>query len=126
MATNKDAAAGQAADRNEGALSRLRSAAGYRSGREFARALGISPSTYARYERDCDGPNPQIPIRAAWMIADKLDTSIDAVVGREGPAGEGRGLDAFYETLSEGGRAALDEYVRYLDFRERILAAEGR
>ena len=126
MATSKDAAAGQAADRNEGALSRLRSAAGYRSGREFARALGISPSTYARYERDCDGSNPQIPIRAAWMIADKLNTSIDAVVGREEPAGEGRGLDAFYETLSEGGRAALDEFVRYLDFREKILAAEGR
>ena len=64
-------------------LQRLRREAGYRSAKEFAEALGIPGSTYARYERAGDGADCGIPLPAAWQIADKLGCSIDLVIGRE-------------------------------------------
>ena len=51
-------------------LQRLRREAGYRSAKEFAEALGIPGSTYARYERAGDGADCGIPLSAAWQIAD--------------------------------------------------------
>ena len=115
-------------------LAELRISAGYRSAREFAAVAGISYTTYARYERGSDGPGSNIPINAAWLIADKLHTSIDAVVGRtvamteDTGADEGKSpsgdLNAIYGSLSESGRQMLDEYVKFLDFRDRILASK--
>ena len=29
----------------------------------------------------------------------------------------------FYRSLSDSGRTMLDEYVKFLDFRDRVLAA---
>ena len=114
-------------------LAELRKSAGYRSAREFAAVTGISYTTYARYERGSDAGGCNIPINAAWTIADKLHTSIDAVVGRtvviaeeagtdvgKSPSGD---LNAIYGSLSESGRQMLDEYVKFLDFRDRILAS---
>ncbi len=113
--------------RTRTALSELRAAAGYRNAKEFAAALGVPASTYSRWERGSQGPDSAIPMAAAWAIADRFGCTIDAVVGRDGePEPEGRDLNAFYRSLSEGGRRSLDEYAQYLDFRERILAAEGR
>ena len=107
-------------------LAGLRRAAGYRSANDFAQSLGIPVSTYARYERNSGGIDSGIPLRSAWRIADRLNVTIDEVVGRGEPSAEGRDLNAFYDSLSAGGRAMLDEYVQYLSFREHILAAEGR
>ena len=125
MASTAHCAAESAAAQKR-SLARLRKAAGFKKANAFARELGLSQSTYSRYEGGGDGPDGSIPLKAAWRIADALGTTIDAVVGRatEGTC-DGRDLNAFYRALSERGRAALDEFVRYLDFRERVLAAEG-
>lgn len=107
-------------------LASLRRSAGYRSASEFAQSMGIPASTYARYERNADGLGSGIPLRQAWAIADRLGTTIDAVVGRDDPTDAGGGLDSLYRSLSDSGRSMLDEYVRFLEFRERVLASEGR
>ena len=126
MASNSIASTHEVAKGKYRGLARLRRAAGYRSANEFARSLGIPVSTYARYERNAGGPDSGIPLKAAWLIADRLNATIDEVVGRGEVADGGRDLDAFYRSLSESGKSMLDQYVQYLDFRERILAAEGR
>ena len=107
-------------------LSQLRKDAGYRSAKDFARVLGIPASTYARSERNSNGPDSGIPLRAAWAIADKLNTTIDAIVGREESAEDGRDLNMAYRSLSEGGRERFDEYLQFLDFRDRMIASQGR
>lgn len=113
--------------RRKTALSDLRREAGYRNAKDFAKALGVPTSTYSRWERAAQGPNSAIPMAAAWSIADKLGTTIDVVVGREHkPEPEGRDLNAFYRDLSEGSQRILDEFTQWLDFRERVLATEGR
>lgn len=127
MASNTTMANGHAPSGAKNTLSQLRKAAGYHSAKEFARVLGIPASTYARYERNSDGPDSGIPMRAAWAIADKLNTTIDVIVGRfDEPDGQERDLNAFYRSLSENGKIRFDEYVQFLDFRERVIAAEGR
>lgn len=107
-------------------LADLRKAAGYRSSKEFAAVLGIPATTYSRYERNLADPESGIPLRAAWAIADKLNCSIDAVVGRSSDdedAAANHDLNMFYRSLSESGKTMLDEYVKFLDFRDRVLAA---
>ena len=106
-------------------LADLRRAAGYRSSKEFAAVLGIPATTYSRYERTLADPNSGIPLRAAWAIADKLNCSIDAIVGRAGDddVATNHDLNMFYRSLSESGQTMLDEYVKFLDFRDRVLAA---
>ncbi|MBR1829051.1 MAG: helix-turn-helix transcriptional regulator [Atopobiaceae bacterium] len=127
MASNADVSTGRRSKGNDG-LVRLRKSAGFQSARKFAEAVGLSPTTYCRYERTPAGKGCGIPVRSAWEIADRLGTTIDAVVGRaEAPADDDRrDLNAFYRSLSDSGKASLDEYVRYLDFRERVLESEGR
>lgn len=69
------------AEIKQDALKSLRAAAGYRSARALANELDIPVPTYSRWER-----NPQsMPLAAAWALAEHLDTTIDAVVGREVP-----------------------------------------
>ena len=46
-------------------LQRLRREAGYRSAKDFAAVLGIPASTYARYERQPEGPGCAIPLSSA-------------------------------------------------------------
>ena len=113
--------------RRKTALSDLRAEAGYKNAKDFATALGVPTSTYSRWERGAQAPESSTPLSAAWAIADKLGTTIDVIVGREAkPEPEGRDLNAFYRRLSEGGQRFLDEITQYLDFRERVLATEGR
>ena len=126
MTSNSIASTHEVAKGKYRGLARLRRAAGYRSANEFAQSLGIPVSTYARYERNAGGMDSGIPLKSAWRIADKLNATIDEVVGRGESGVVERDLNAFYESLSEVGRTMLDEYVQYLSFREHILAAEGR
>ena len=113
--------------RRKTALSDLRAEAGYRNAKEFAAVLGVPSSTYSRWERSAQGPASSIPMSAAWAIADKLGCTIDAVVGRDSESErEGRDYNALYRSLSEGGKRIFEEFTQYLDFRERILATEGR
>ena len=108
-------------------LQRLRREAGYRSAKEFAEALGIPGSTYARYERAGDGADCGIPLPAAWPIADKLGCSIDLVIGREDIAApEPEGIQPRYDALSPEGRALVDSYLSYVELGERAARSQGR
>ena len=95
-------------------LQRLRREAGYRSAKKFAEALGIPGSTYARYERAGDGADCGIPLPAAWQIADKLDCSIDLVVGRE-DIDRPDGLQKRIQALPSSSIAALESYLCFLE-----------
>ena len=108
-------------------LQRLRRQAGFRSAKEFAEALGIPGSTYARYERAGDGADCGIPLPAAWQIADKLGCSIDLVIGREDiDAPEPEGIQPRYDALSPEGRALVDSYLSYVELGERAARSQGR
>lgn len=110
-----------------GPLATLRRAAGYRNAKDFAALLGVPTSTYSRWERGARGPESRIPLCRAWQIADLLGCNIDAVVGRvDAPAPGERDISARYRALSAGSRARLDEYVLFLEFRDRMIASEGR
>ena len=107
-------------------LQRLRREAGYASAKEFAAVLNIPNSTYSRYERAPEGPNSGIPLPAAWAMADKLGVSIDLVVGRDDiDAQYMLTLDDRARRLSRSGREMLDDFMRYLEFREAASAAQG-
>ncbi len=100
-------------------LQRLRREAGYSSAKEFAAALNIPNSTYSRYERAPEDPNSGIPLPAAWAMADELGVSIDLVVGRDDiDAKRTPTLDDRVRRLSRSGREMLDDFMRYLEFRE--------
>lgn len=111
------------------ALQELRKQAGYRTAPEFARAMDIPESTYARYESNPD----KIPLDKAWRLADVFGCSIDAIVGRKRiEVGDPRGeVQRAYDTLSPDSRVALDKYLAFLvqsdaDERARAEAAERR
>ena len=107
------------------ALAHLRKDAGYKSAKEFADRLGMPASTYARYENQPETPETGIPIKAAWLIADALDCTIDRVVGREDIDSINRSrLASFYESLADGDRDLLDQFIAFIEYRQ--AAAEGR
>lgn len=107
-------------------LQQLRREAGFRSGKEFADRLGIPAPTYARYERQPDGPETGIPMKAAWRIADALGCSIDLVVGRELDEGEASRIQRMYNALTPGSRERLDEYLDFIEYREHVVAQQRR
>lgn len=97
-------------------IQELRREKGYRSAREFADALGISPSSMSRYDNQLD----TIPVKVAWAMADKLDCSIDEIVGRT-PVTSGKSeLQEFYDGLHRWNKDLFD------DFREFVAAREQR
>lgn len=105
-------------------LQRLRRAAGYRTASEFADSCRIPMSTYCRYERQGgEGQRAEgIPMHNAVVMADKLGCSLDLLIGREPiePVKQGRDtLDARVSRLSRSGREMHEDFMRYLEFRER-------
>lgn len=114
--------------REKRTLQRLRREAGYRSAKDFAARIGIPETTYARYERQPDSPDSGIPLKSAWHIADFLNCSIDLVVGREDidARDQPAPVQAFYDSLSEANRQRFDDYMDYLEYREKELVAQGR
>lgn len=111
--------------RGKRTLQRLRREAGYRSAKDFAEALGIPASTYARYERTGDGADCGIPLPAAWQIADKLGCSIDLVVGREDIDAPAPGeIQLRYDALTGAGRALVDSYLSYVELSERVACVQ--
>ena len=100
-------------------LQRRRREAGYRSAKEFAEALGIPGSTYARYERAGDGADCGIPLPAAWQIADKLGCSIDLVIGRE-DIDKSDDLQKRIESLPRQSIEALESYLSFLEGQNNI------
>lgn len=107
-------------------LQELRKQAGYRTAPDFARAMDIPESTYARYESSPD----RIPLDKAWKLADFFKCSIDAIVGREHiEVKDARGeIQGSYDNLSPDSRLALDKYLAFLvqsDADERTRAEEA-
>ena len=107
-------------------LQTLRRGAGYRSAKDFAERLGIPAPTYARYERQPESPDNKTPMGAAWKIADALGCSIDMVVGRIADDGEGARVQRMYDALTPASRERLDEYLDFIEYREHMIAAQGR
>ena len=107
-------------------LQRLRRQAGYRSAKEFAEALGIPGSTYARYERAGDGAGCGIPLPAAWQIADKLGCSIDLVIGREDIDASCRKntINERIESLSYSSLELLESYLQFLEYRDSHASSD--
>lgn len=106
-------------------LQELRKQAGYRTAPEFARAMDIPESTYARYE---SSPN-KIPIDKAWKLADFFGCSIDAIVEREYiEVKDARGeIQGSYDNLSPDSKIALEKYLSFLvqsDAHERVQKVE--
>ena len=94
----------------------LRKEKGYRSAREFAEAIGIPVSTYARYESQPES----IPLKQAWAIADHLGCTIDMVVGRDDSNfTDLRGkVQKFYDELSMPNRRLFHEFMDFMEIRE--------
>lgn len=107
-------------------MQELRRQAGYRSAKDFADRLGIPAPTYARYERQPETPENKTPLGAAWRIADALGCSIDVVVGRYDSDDEGARVQRMYNALSPESRKRLDEYLDFIEYREHMVAAQGR
>ncbi len=106
-------------DRKRRTLQRLRRAAGYRSAKDFAEALGVPVSTYARFERASDGPDCGIPLPRLWAIADALGCSIDLVVGREDvDASRLSSVQSRYDALTPAGRQLVESYLSFVESAE--------
>lgn len=88
-------------------LQNLRKEAGYRTAKDFAEAVDIPAPTYTRYEQE----PAKIPIERAWIIADFLGCTIDAVVGRTPiKPSEMRGpVQRVYDALSDKNKGLLDD-----------------
>lgn len=98
-------------------LQSLRKAKGFKSAKDFAEALSIPLSTYARYEQT---PN-KIPLSSAWTIADYLECSIDEVVGHTTPepSSESSELQQIYNELSPQNQNLMDEFLEFLKTKEK-------
>lgn len=107
-------------------LQRLRREAGYRSAKEFAEALGIPGSTYARYERAGDGADCGIPLPAAWHIADKLGCSIDLVIGREDidASCSKNTINERIESLPYSSLELLESFLQFLAYRDSRASSD--
>lgn len=110
-------------------LQKLRREAGFSSAKEFAEEVGIPAPTYARYES-----NPEkIPLKQAWLLADRLHASIDYIVGRteDDPVNAKGGVQCAYEALDPRLQQSFDDYLDYLiernvQLRNERVAAELR
>ena len=92
-----------------------------------AAVLGIPASTYARYERQPEGPECAIPLSSAWQIADALGCSIDLVVGREDiDAASAPTLDERAAALSLNGQEVLRGFLGYLEQLDAAKAVPRR
>lgn len=66
------------------------------------------------------------PWGAAWKIADALGCSIDVVVGRYDDDDEATRVRRTYDRLSPGSRELVDEFLDFIEYREHMIASQGR
>ena len=103
-------------------IQELRREKGYRSAREFADALGISPSSMSRYDNQPDS----IPVKVAWQMADRLDCSIDEVVGRM-PVTSGKSeLQEFYDGLLAETRELMDDLIEFARMKDEATRRKAK
>ena len=76
----------------------------------------------SRYDNQPD----TIPVKVAWAMADRLDCSIDEVVGRM-PVTSGKSeLQEFYDGLHRWNRDLFDEFREFIEAREQRAASLER
>ena len=104
------------AERNAGFtnLFMVRCALGYRTAKAFAEALGISASSYRRYESDETGPGMKAPVDALWRIADASGCTIDELVGRTPLDPHALDFQRFHDSASEEARTLLAAVASYV------------
>ena len=90
-------------------LQRLRREAGFKSAKEFA-----------------DGPESRIPMKVAWVMADVFGCTIDLVVGREDIDEDERSVQFQYNHLSKSSQERFDEYMEFLQYRDRERGYKAR
>lgn len=102
---------------NPKALRTLRQAHGIKSARDMARQIGVPQGTYARAE--CiDGPD--VPLRLAWVVADYLGVTIDAVVGRKVKSSVIGTIQVDTSTMSRRSINDLQDFITYLNVRDAM------
>jgi transcriptional regulator with XRE-family HTH domain len=93
----------------------LRRENGFRNSREFADALGVSPSSMSRYDKD-----PMlIPVKVAWEMADLLGCSIDEVLGRKCVTSGKSQLQEDYDALSPETQALVCEFMEFVKAKDK-------
>lgn len=104
----------------DNSLRKLRKAAGWPTAKAFADSIGVPAPTYARYEQSGDGPETNIPMKAAFTIADALGCSIDALVGREEADVDAvrSDMQRRYDALSDDGKQLVDDFLNMAEMRE--------
>lgn len=103
-------------------IQELRREKGFRSAREFADALGISPSSMSRYDKDPE----TIPVKVAWAMADVLDCSIDEIVGREHVTAGASQLQDFYDGLLPETRSMVDEFIEFAGVKDKAARRQAK
>ena len=95
-------------------LQRIRKSRGYKSAKEFALHIGMSPNTYTGHEQ-----GKPFDLEKAWEYADALDCSLDELVGRSRPRKFGdpmqSALNESYENMNGHGRETLVSVARSLE-----------
>lgn len=84
-------------------IQKLRKAAGFKSAKAFADAIGFNPNTYTQYEQGLTG----FSYEKAWQMADALDCTLDELGGRE--------FDAAAPPLARDESALVEDYRRMAD-----------
>lgn len=103
-------------------IQELRREKGFRSAREFAESLGISPSSMSRYDKDPE----TIPVKVAWAMADALDCSIDEIVGRTRVTAGASELQDFYDGLLPETRSLVDEFIEFAGVKDRTARQQAK
>jgi transcriptional regulator with XRE-family HTH domain len=93
----------------------LRREKGFRNSKEFADALGVSPSSMSRYDKD----PTLIPVKVAWAMADLLGCSIDEVLGREHVTSGRSQLQEDYDALSPETQALVLEFMEFAKTKDK-------
>lgn len=85
-------------------LQRLRIAAGYETAEAFALAVGFNVSTYTGYEQG----KGMFSYEKAWIMADALHCSMDALGGRKSPTryadSDQEQINRQYEMMNDEGK----------------------
>lgn len=112
----------------ENSLKALRKAAGYKTAKAFAEAIGMPATTYSKYETSAESGEVSMPLKSAWAIADALGCTIDALVGRgEVPqAGMSGDIQRRFDALSEDGKELVEDFIAMTEAREARTAEKRR
>ena len=101
-------------------LKDARKAAGFKTSKDFAKKVGIPPTTYCRYEQK---PN-HIPMVTAINLADYFNVTLDAIIGRVCDGKTAEAQATLYGSLSPRGKAEADKFIAYQAWMDARMFGE--